>query len=318
MTFSSPTGIRNGFGHALVELGQTNPDIVALTADLMEPTRVHWFAEKFPDRFFQMGISENDMIGSAAGLALGGKIPFATTFAIFGTSLANQAVRLHLGYNHFNVKLVCSHGGITVGPDGATHQAFEDLALMRLIPGLTVVAPCDANEAFKATLAIAEHVGPVYMRVGRIDTPVVTDAESSFILGKANVLRDGDDLALFCIGSMVPTSLEAADVLAGRGINCRVVNVHTLKPLDEKAVLDATRACGAVVTAEEHTVLGGLGGAISEVLSRMAPAPVEMVGVNDTFGESGEPAEILLKYGLTTEAIVDAALRAVSRKGSAG
>lgn len=318
MTFTSPTGMRNGFGQALVELGRSNPDVVALTADLSEPTRVHWFAEKFPDRFFQMGISENDMIGTAAGLAHGGKIPFATTFAIFGTSLANQPVRLHLGYNHFNVKLVCSHGGVTVGPDGATHQAFEDFALMRLIPGLTVVAPCDANEAYKATLAIAAYDGPVYMRVGRIDTPVVTVAETPFTLGKANVLRDGDDLAVFCIGSMVPTALEAADVLAGRGINCRVVNVHTLKPLDEKTVLEAAGACGAVVTAEEHTVLGGLGGAVSEVLSRLAPTPVEMVGVNDTFGESGEPAEILLKYGLTSEAIVDAALRAVSRKGSAG
>ncbi len=318
MTFTAPTGIRNGFGRALVELGQTNPNVVALTADLSDPTRVHWFAEKFPDRFFQMGISENDMIGTAAGLAIGGKIPFATTFAIFGTSLANQPVRLHLGYNQFNVKLVCSHGGVTVGADGATHQAFEDLALMRLIPGLTVVAPCDANEAYKATLAIAEYDGPVYMRVGRIDTPIVTATESPFTLGKADVLRDGDDLALFCIGSMVPTALDAAGVLAGRGISCRVVNVHTLKPLDEKAVLEAARACGAVVTAEEHSVVGGLGGAVAEVLSRTAPAPMEMVGVNDTFGESGEPAEILLKYGLTSEAIVDAGLRAVSRKGSAG
>jgi len=318
MTFTSPAGIRNGFGRALVELGQTNPDVVALTADLSDPTRVQWFAEKFPDRFFQMGISENDMIGTAAGLALGGKIPFATTFAIFGTSLANQPVRLHLGYNQFNVKLVCSHGGVTVGADGATHQAFEDLALMRLIPGLTVIAPCDANEAYKATMAIAEYDGPVYMRVGRIDTPIVTEAESPFTLGRANVLRDGDDLALFCIGSMVPTSLEAADLLAARGINCRVVNVHTLKPLDAQAVLEAAGACSAVVTAEEHSVIGGLGAAVAGVLSRMAPAPVEMVGVNDTFGESGEPAEILLKYGLTSEAIVAAALRAMSRKGYAG
>ena len=318
MTFTSPTAMRTAFGKALAELGETNQDVVALSADLTEAIRVHWFAERFPDRFFQMGVSENDMIGTAAGLAAGGKIPFATTFAVFGTSLAHQPVRLHLGYSQFNVKLVCSHGGVTVGPDGATHQGFEDLALMRLIPGMTVVAPCDANETFKATKAIAEYDGPVYMRIGRIDTEIVTAPDAPFTIGKANTLREGGDVAVLAIGTMVPMALAAAATLAERGINCRVVNVHTLKPLDEAVVIDSAKRCGAVVTAEEHTVLGGLGGGVSELLSRRAPTPVEMVGVNDTFGESGEPDEILLKYGLTSEAIVDAVVQAMSRKGRSG
>lgn len=316
MIYPSPTAMRTAFGNALVDLGTRNGKVVVLTADLAEAVRVHWFAERFPDRFFQMGISENDMVGTAAGLARGGKIPFATTFAVFGTSLANQPVRLHLGYNHFNVKLVCSHGGVTIGGDGATHQAFEDFALMRLIPGLTVVAPCDANEAYKATVAIADFEGPVYMRVGRIASPVITDEDTPFELGRAHSLRTGDDIAIVATGSMVPAALDAADTLAERGIQARVLNVHTLKPLDEAAIIGAARECGAIVTAEEHTVIGGLGGAVSELLARTIPTPIEMVGVRDTFGESGEPDEILAKYGLTCPDIVEAALRAAHRKGS--
>jgi len=314
VTFESPTAMRTAFGKALVEIGGTNPDVVALTADLSEAIRVHWFAEKFPDRFFQMGISENDMIGTAAGLALGGKIPFATTFAVFATSLANQPVRLHLGYSQFNVKVVWSHGGVTVGADGATHQGFEDLALMRLIPGMTVLAPCDANETWKATHAIAAHTGPVYMRVGRVNTPVVTAEDTPFTIGKATVLREGSDVAILATGSMVPTALGAAEKLAGAGIECQVVNHHTIKPLDEQAVIDSASATGAVVTAEEHTILGGLGGAVSELLAERMPAPVERVGVRDTFGESGEPDEILEKYGLTAAAIEKAVRKVMERK----
>jgi transketolase len=314
IAFTSPTPIRDGFGKALLALGEQNPDVVALTADLADAIRVQWFAEKYPDRFIEMGLAESDMMGVAAGLALAGKIPFATTFAVFATSLANQAVRVSIGYNRANVKIATSHGGICVGPDGATHQSFEDIALMRLIPGMTVVVPCDAHEAWKATFALAAMDGPAYLRLGRIPTPILTAPDAKFSLGKAAVMREGGDVAILACGMAVSLALDAAKILEGCGLSCRVVNVHTIKPLDEEAVAEAAERCGVVVTAEEHSVIGGLGEAVASVLARTRLAPQELVGVQDTFGESGEPAEILAKYGLTAQKIAEAAQRAVARK----
>lgn len=314
MNFTKPTPIRDAFGKALLDIAERDERVVALTADLSEPIRVHWFAERFPDRFFQMGISESDMMGTAAGLAIGGLIPFATTFAVFATSLANQPVRLSVGYNRANVKIAVSHGGITIGGDGATHQAFEDLALMRMIPGMTIVTPCDAVQAYRATAAVAEFDGPVYFRLGRTATPIMTDQQTPFEIGRANTMRDGSDVAILSTGSVLRLALEAADSLASRGISARVIDVHTLKPLDEQAVLNAATECGAIVTVEEHSILGGLAGAVCETLCASQPTPVERVGVNDTFGESGEPDEILEKYGITAHAVVNAVDRVMKRK----
>ena len=314
MNFTKPTPIRDAFGKALLDIAELDERVVALTADLSEPIRVHWFAERFPDRFFQMGISESDMMGTAAGLAIGGLIPFATTFAVFATSLANQPVRLSVGYNRANVKIAVSHGGITIGGDGATHQAFEDLALMRMIPGMTIVTPCDAVQAYRATAAVAEFDGPVYFRLGRTATPIMTDQQTPLEIGKANTMRDGSDVAILSTGSVLRLALEAADSLASRGVSARVIDVHTLKPLDEQTVLKAATECGAIVTVEEHSILGGLAGAVCETLCTSRPTPVERVGVNDTFGESGEPDEILEKYGITADAVVNAVDRVMKRK----
>ncbi len=303
--------IREAFGHALVELGAVHPDVVVLTADLAEAVKVHWFAEAYPKRFFQMGIAESDMIGTAAGLAIAGKVPFATTFAVFATSLANQAVRLSLAYNRANVKIAVSHGGLSVGEDGATHQAIEDLALMRVLPGMTVVAPCDALAARKAVFAVAAHDGPVYLRLGRVPSPIMTDEGTPFELGRANVMRPGDDVAIVSIGAVLDLALQAAAALADAGIEARVIDMHTLKPLDLAALDAAARTCRAVVTVEEHTVIGGLGGAVAEHLARTRPTRMAMVGIQDTFGESGTPAALWAKYGLTADAVVAAARRAL-------
>lgn len=314
MSGATHVPIRDAFGRALVELGAQNPDVVVLTADLAEAVKVHWFAEAHPRRFFQMGIAESDMIGTAAGLALAGKVPFATTFAVFATSLANQAVRLSVAYNRANVKIAVSHGGLTVGEDGATHQAIEDLALMRVLPGMTVVAPCDAVAARKAVFAVAAHHGPVYLRLGRVPSPVLTDDDTPFELGRANVMRDGDDVAIVSIGAVLDLALRAADELALAGVSARVIDMHTLKPLDTSALDDAAATCGAIVTVEDHTVVGGLGGAVAEHLARTRPTRVEMVGIRDTFGESGPPDRLLQKYGITVDAVVEAAERAVATR----
>jgi len=316
MIFEKPTPIRDGFGKALVELGEKNPQVVVLTADLSEAIRVHWFAEKFPQRFFQMGIAESDMMGTAAGLAIAGKIPFVTTFAAFATSLANTPVRVSVAYNRANVKIATSHGGVCVGGDGATHQSIEDIALMRVLPGMTVVVPCDANEAYKATLAIAEYPGPVYLRLGRIATPIFTRGKTPFRIGKAQILLPGDDLAIIACGAMVGFALEAAQVLRKKGVSVRVINMHTVKPLDRAAVWKAAQECGAIVTMEEHSIIGGLGSAVTEIVSEKYPIPVERVGIRDVFGESGEPNEILEKYGLTTKDLVVSCKRALERKES--
>ena len=316
MTFDKPTPIRDGFGKALLELGEKNPNVVVLTADLSEAIRTHWFAEKFPQRFFQMGIAESDMMGTAAGLSIAGKVPFVTTFAAFATSLANTPVRVSVAYNQAKVKIATSHGGICVGGDGATHQSIEDIALMRVLPGMTIVVPCDANEAYKATLAVAEYPGPVYLRLGRIATPIVTAPKTPFKIGKAQVLEQGEDLAIIACGAMVGLALEAAQLLKNKGVSTRVINMHTVKPLDKRAVLKAAEECGALVTVEEHSIIGGLGSAVAELVAETSPVPVERVGIRDVFGESGEPNEILEKYGLTTKDLVASCKRALERKES--
>ncbi len=303
--YSGNKAMREAFGDALTDLGRKNSRVVALTADLADAVKVTKFSQEFPERFFQMGIKESDMIGTAAGMAVDGLIPFATTFAVFATSLANQSIRVSAAYNNTNVKIATSHGGMCVGADGATHQSFEDIGLMRLLPNMTVLVPCDANEAYRATMAAAEIDGPVYLRLGRIPTPVLTSGSEDFIVGKAKVLRQGRDAAIVATGMMVASALEAAEILAKEGVESRVINMHTLKPLDEKTLISAATDCGCVVTAEEHSIIGGLGSACADVLIRENPVPLSMVGVRDTFGESGEPAEILQKYGLTASDIVE-------------
>lgn len=312
--YNGSKAMREAFGDALVDMGAENEKIVVLTADLTDAVKVTGFKNAYPERFFQMGIKESDMIGTAAGMAVDGLVPFATTFAVFATSLANQAVRVSVGYNQANVKIATSHGGMCVGADGATHQSFEDIALMRLIPGMTVLVPCDANEAYKATVAAARMTGPVYLRLGRIPTPVITDPEAPYIPGKASVLKKGNDAAIIASGMMVSAALDAAERLAGEGIAARVINMHTLKPLDEEAVCKAAAECGCLVTAEEHSVIGGLGSACADVLVRECPIPMAMVGVQDTFGESGEPEEILKKYGLTSSDICENVRRVLNKK----
>ena len=302
--YSGNKAMRDAFGDALTDLGKKNSRIVALTADLTDAVKLTSFRENFPDRFFQMGIKESDMIGTAAGMAVDGLIPFATTFAVFATSLANQPIRVSVAYNRANVKIATSHGGMCVGADGATHQSFEDIGLMRLLPNMTVLVPCDANEAYRATVAAAELDGPVYLRFGRIPTPVVTSGSEEFVIGKAKVMRPGNDVAIAAAGMMVALALEAAETLKAEGINARVINVHTIKPLDNELLLKAAEECGCLVTAEEHSIIGGLGSACADLLARENPVPMAMVGVKDTFGESGEPGEILEKYGLTAKDIV--------------
>ncbi len=303
--YSGNKAMRDAFGDALIDLGRKNSRVVALTADLADAVKVGGFGREFPERFFQMGIKESDMIGTAAGMAIDGLIPFATTFAVFATSLANQPIRVSAAYNNANIKIATSHGGMCVGADGATHQSFEDIGLMRLLPNMTVLVPCDANEAYRATIAAAEIEGPVYLRLGRIPTPVITSGNDDFTVGKASVLRPGKDAAVVATGMMVAAALEAAETLSKEGVDVRVINMHTLKPLDEATLIQAAKECGCLVSAEEHTVIGGLGSACAEVLIREYPVPLSMVGVRDTFGESGEPAEILQKYGLTASDIVE-------------
>jgi transketolase len=314
LRYTEPTAVRDGFGQALLELGAENENIVALSADLTSSVRVNWFAEKYPDRFIQMGISESDMIGAAAGLSFTGFIPFATTFSIFLASLANQSIRLSVAYNKANVKIAVSHGGITVGPDGATHQAFEDIALMRSLPGMTVIVPADANQAYDATIAAAAYQGPVFLRLARGKTMVTPGNSEGFEIGRSYQLSDGSDVAILATGSGVELAVMAAAQLRTDGVSAKVINVSTIKPLDEKTIIDAATGCRAVVTVEEHSIIGGLGGTVSELLSRTIPTPMEYVGVQDSFGESGEPDEIMEKYGLTIQSVVGAARRVIKRK----
>lgn len=305
---------RDGYGEALLQLGESNPDVVVLDADLAMSTRTNWFRDKYPERFFDIGIAEQDMLGTAAGLAMGGKIPFATTYGVFIAGRAWDQIRTTICYANLNVKIGGMHGGISVGPDGATHQALEEIALMRVLPNMHMIVPCDAIEGRKATLAAAEINGPVYLRFTREATPVFTAETDTWQLGKANLLRSGSDVTIIGCGPVLYEALLAAEELAKEGISCRVLNMHTIKPIDEEAILTAAAETGAIVTLEEHQVHAGLGGAVAEVLVKHNPVPVEMVGIMDTFGESGLPEELAVKYGLTQAEVKAAVHKVISRK----
>ena len=305
---------RDGFGEGLVELGKTDKNVVVLSADLTDSTRAAWFKKDFPSRFFGLGVAEQDMIGVAAGLALEGKTPFACTFGVFASGRCWDQIRISVAYMNLNVKIIGTHGGISVGPDGATHQALEEIALMRILPNMTVIVPCDSIEANKATIAAAKRKGPVYLRLGRSGVPMMTKKEDVFVIGKSMMLRDGKDVAIFACGQMVSEGALACDILAKDGISARLINMHTVKPIDREAIIKAAKDTGAIVTAEEHTVMGGFGSAISEVVSDEWPVPLKMVGVKDKFGLSGEPYELFKYFGLTADDIVKAAKEAIRMK----
>lgn len=305
---------RDAYGKALVKLGEQNSNVVVLDADLAKSTKTIEFKKKFPERFFDMGIAEQNLMGTAAGLAASGKIPFASTFAIFATGRAFEQIRNSIAYPHLNVKIAASHAGLTVGEDGASHQAIADIALMRVLPQMKVIVPADGIEAEKAVLAAAEMDGPVYIRLGRSKVPVIYAEDYQFKLGKASIIKEGQDVALIACGIMVAEALKAAEELAKEGISARVINMASIKPLDKEAVVAAARDTGAVVTAEEHNIIGGLGSAVAEVLGENVPVPLERVGVSDTFGESGKPQDLLEKYGLTAKNIQEAAYRVLNRK----
>ncbi|HTY13095.1 MAG TPA: transketolase family protein [Candidatus Omnitrophota bacterium] len=306
---------RDAYGKALLELGKQNKDVVALDADLSASTKTILFAKEFPDRFFDMGVAEQDMISTAAGLAACGKIAFASTFAVFGSGRAWEQVRISVAYTRLNVKIVVTHAGITTGEDGASHQANEDLAIMRVIPNMTVICPSDAVEAEKAVKAAAAFHGPAYIRLSRLSTPIINDnPDYDFKIGRGIMLRDGKDVTIIACGLMVAEALDAADTLQKEGISARVVNLHTIKPLDKEIIVKCAQDTGAIVTAEEHSIIGGLGGAVAEVVGENCPVPMARVGIKDMFGESGKPEELLVKYGLTQEEIVQAVRSAISRK----
>ncbi len=302
------------FGKALADLGGKDAEIVVLDADLGSSTKTSDFAKSYPERFFQCGIAEQNMIGTAAGLAVSGKKVFASTFAVFATGRCWDQIRQSVAYPDLNVKIVATHCGISVGGDGASHQALEDVSLMRSLPNMTVICPADANEAYKATMAMAEHDGPCYMRMGRADFPVITGEEDVFIIGKATVLKKGKDVTLVGSGQMVSVCLEAAEMLKEDGVSAEVINMSTVKPLDADTLLESADRTRCVVTAEEHSIIGGLGSAVAECLSENDNQPLSRVGVRDSFGESGEPEELMIKYGLTKEDIVFAARKVIDRK----
>ena len=304
-TERKPKATRDAYGETLLEIGRKRPDIVALDADLSGSTKTAKFAKEFPDRFFNVGISEQDMIGTAAGLALTGKVPFASTFAVFETGRAWDQIRLTVCYSNTNVKLVATHGGITVGEDGASHQALEDIALMRVLPNMRVIVPSDAAETESVINAIADDRGPVYVRLGRAKTPYVMPDDYKFTLGKAFVFHIGKDANIIATGIMVDMAIKAAEILRNENIDTGVVNMSTIKPLDEETLLVAAKSSGLIITAEEHSVIGGLGGAVSEFLAENCPVPVKRIGTRDTFGCSGNATELLKLHGMTTENIVN-------------
>lgn len=306
---------RDGFGKGLLELGGINKDVVVLCADLTDSTRAGWFKEKFPSRFFGCGIAEQDMFGTAAGLALMGKIPFACTFGVFASGRAWDQVRVSIAGMNLNVKIIGTHGGVAVGEDGATHQANEEITLMRVLPNMTVVVPADAKEAKKATIQAAMDIkGPVYIRLGRSPSPVVTKDEDIFKIGRAGILREGNDLSIIACGLMVYEGLSACDELLKDGIKARLINLHTPKPMDKETVLKAAKETEAIVTAEEHLLFGGMGSAVAEFLSQNYPVPIKMVGINDRFGESGKTSELFKAFNLTSVDIVKAAKEVLKMK----
>jgi transketolase len=305
---------RSGFGAGLTELGRTNKDVVALCADLTGSLKMNDFQDENPGRFFQIGIAEANMIGIAAGMTIGGKIPFTGTFANFSTARVYDQIRQAVAYSNKNVKICASHAGLTLGEDGATHQTLEDIGMMKMLPHMVVINPCDYNQTKAATIAIADYNGPVYLRFGRPKVPNFTPADQEFEIGKALHLEEGNDVTIFATGHLVWESLEAAKTLESEGISAEVINLHTIKPLDNEAILKAVKNTKCVVTAEEHMLNGGLGDSIAQLLSRENPTPIEMVGMDDSFGESGPPMKLMEKYGLDRNAIIIAAKKAISRK----
>lgn len=305
---------RSGFGDALLKLGKTNPDVVALCADLTGSLKMDKFAEAFPDRFFQVGIAEANMMCVAAGLATGGRIPFTGTFANFSTGRVFDQIRQSIAYSGKNVKICASHAGVTLGEDGATHQIMEDLAMMKALPGMVVINPCDYNQTYAATLAIAEFEGPVYLRFGRPKVANFTPANHNFVIGQALLMREGADVSIFATGHLVWKALEAAKLLQQQGIDAEVINITTIKPLDRDTIMESVLKTRCAVTAEEHQIFGGLGESIAGFLARNFPTPVEMVGMQDVFGESGTPEELLEKFGMETKDIVEAANLVLARK----
>ena len=313
-TYTEKKDTRSGFGAGLAELGRTNPNVVALCADLIGSLKMNQFIDENPERFFQIGIAEANMMGIAAGLTIGGKIPFTGTFANFSTGRVYDQIRQSIAYSDKNVKICASHAGLTLGEDGATHQILEDIGLMKMLPGMVVINTCDYNQTKAATIAIADYEGPAYLRFGRPAVPVFTPADQVFEIGKAIQLQEGSDVTIVATGHLVWEALEAAKVLHEQGISAEVINIHTIKPLDDKAIIDSVAKTGCIVTAEEHNFLGGLGESVARVLALHHPTPQEFVATNDTFGESGTPAQLMEKYGLNSDSIVEKVLKVIKRK----
>ncbi len=313
-SFTEKKDTRSGFGAGLSQLGQTNPNVVALCADLTGSLKMDAFQKSHPERFFQVGIAEANMMGIAAGLTIGGKIPFTGTFANFSTGRVYDQIRQSIAYSHKNVKICASHAGLTLGEDGATHQILEDIGLMKMLPGMVVINPCDYNQTKAATIAIAEHHGPVYLRFGRPSVGNFTPADQKFEIGKAVHLHEGKDVTIIATGHLVWKAIEAADALEKKGVSVDLINIHTIKPLDTEAILRSVKKTGCVVTAEEHQMNGGLGDSVAQLLARECPAPQEFVAVNDSFGESGTPDELMKKYKLDTPDVIAAAEKVLKRK----
>ncbi|MEI7595467.1 MAG: transketolase C-terminal domain-containing protein [Bacteroidota bacterium] len=313
-TYTEKKDTRSGFGEGLLEAGKRNPNVLALCADLTGSLKMDAFAKEFPNRFFQVGIAEANMIGMASGMAIGGKIPFTGTFANFSTARVYDQIRQAVAYSNKNVKICASHAGLTLGEDGATHQTMEDLGLMKMLPNMTVINTCDFNQTKAATIAVAEFDGPVYLRFGRPTVPNFTPSDQKFEIGKAIMLNEGADVTIIATGHLVWPAIEACEILEQKGINAEIINIHTIKPLDKNAILQSVQKTKCVVTAEEHFMNGGLGDSIAQLLSLSLPTPLEMVAVDDTFGESGTPDQLMTKYGLDTQHIVDAAMKVIKRK----
>jgi transketolase len=313
-TYTEMKDTRSGFGAGLHELGKTNPQVVALCADLTGSLKMDAFKKDFPERFFQVGIAEANMMGLASGLSIGGKIPFTGTFANFSTGRVYDQIRQSIAYSDKNVKICASHAGLTLGEDGATHQILEDIGMMKMLPGMTVIVPCDYNQTKAATIALGSHIGPAYLRFGRPNWPVFMQPDRPFIIGKADVLTTGSDVTIIACGHLVWEALEAESILGEHGIQAEVINIHTIKPIDREAILASVQKTGCVVSCEEHQLNGGLGDSVAQILATTLPAPIEMIGVNDSFGESGKPAELMKKYGLDAAHIAAAAQRVIGRK----
>ena len=313
-TYTEKKDTRSGFGAGLLEVGKKNENVVALCADLIGSLKMDAFIEEFPERFYQVGIAEANMIGLAAGMTIGGKIPYTGTFANFTTGRVYDQIRQSVAYSGKNVKICASHAGLTLGEDGATHQILEDIGLMKMLPGMTVINPCDYNQTKAATIAIADYEGPVYLRFGRPVMPVFTDADQKFEIGKAWMVNEGTDVTIIATGHLVWEAILAGEKLAEMGINAEIINIHTIKPLDEEAILKSVRKTGCVVTAEEHNRLGGLGDSVAQVLVKYLPTPQEYVAVDDSFGESGVPEQLMAKYGLDADHIIKAVQKVMARK----